>query len=293
MFFRVIRKIAQRHFFLHLLIPLAVGLLIEYRLNEFVVFVWSHGGRTVFEKLKNPAPVLGVVGTYLVVMYFVLRRETAIGMERIRSTRLEEALKDATGFFGVGAIRLREWFEPSPQVYLATIMKRKIEKIKKGEDFTYDRVLIFSKSAFRDLDSQYLNGYYAKALIDLHDAHGIGLGYLEPKEMDLIMEGFEVDEGKAIGYYPRWLPDWLLKVTPRSWRRIWNRRLALAVVYYGEKKRFLPFSKRGVIVDVGEIADAITDEDRNKAYEKLVSNIKDKVFEGSNIKAEHDFRKFF
>lgn len=288
MFFRVIRKIAQRHFFLHLLIPLAVGLLIEYRLNELVALAWSHGGRTIFEKLKNPAPVLGVVGTYLVVMYFFLRRETAIGMERIRSTKLEEALKDSTGFLGVGAIRLREWFEPSPQVYLATIMKRKIERVKKGENFTYNRVLIFSKSAFKDLDSQYLNGYYAKALIDIHDALGIGLGYLEPKEIDTIMKEFELDEGKAVGYYPPWLPGWLLKVTPHSWRRIWNRKLALSVVYNGQKKRFLPFSKHRVIVGVAEITDA-----KSSAYEKLVDKITAKVFEGVDIKPEHDFRKFF
>jgi|GEM_PF-5110336 len=285
MFFRVFRKIIQRHLKYHLLIPLVVGLLIEYGAEKLT----DHYHGDFWKVVGLLAPVLGILVTYLVVMYFVFKSETNIGIKRITSTKLEEALTNATGFLGLGAIELKEWFEPSPQVYLATIMKRKIEDPK----FSYNRVLVFSKSAFKDLDSQYLNGHYAKALIDIHMAHGVGLGYLKPKEIDMIMKGFEVDEGKAIGYYPRWLPSWLLKMTPRSWRRIWIRKLALAVVQYKEENRYLPFSKHGVIVDVGEIDDVITEAARNSAYAKLTTKISEKVFKGAKIDGDHDFTKLF
>lgn len=284
MFFRVIRKIIQRHFKYHLLIPLIVGLVVEY--GSELLEQRYHG---VFSSLLPFAPVVGIVGAYLAVTYIIFIHDTRIGIERITSLKLERALKDATGFFGVGAIGLREWFEPSPQVYLATIMKRKID----NPAFIYNRVLIFSESAFKDLRSQYLDGYYAKSLIEIHKAHEIGLGYLRPKEMDEIMATFDLAEGKAIGYYPPWLPEWLRKVTPRNWRRIGNRRLALAVVEYGDDNRFMPFSKRGVVVDVSEIADSITDEARKNAFHKLMIGIKDKVFEGPEIEAEHDFALFF
>jgi hypothetical protein len=285
MFFRVIRKIIQRHFKYHLLIPLIVGLLVEYG-SEFLEKRY-HG---IFSSVLPFAPILGVVGAYLAVTYIAFVHDTRIGIERITSLKLERALVEATGFFGLGAIGLREWFEPSPQVYLGTILNRKI----KNPAFIYNRVLIFSGSAYKDLNSQYLDGYYAKSLIEIHKAHEIGLGYLKPGEIDKIMaNNFDLAEGKAIGYYPHWLPEWLRKATPGSWRRIGNRKLALAVVEYGDKNRFMPFSKHGVVVDVGDTPDSITDEARKNAYEKLIKKIKDKVFDGAKIEAEHDFKEFY
>jgi hypothetical protein len=285
MFFRVIRKIIQRHLKYHLLVPLIVGILIEYGTHrlakkyEGAFWIW----------LDLLAPILGIVFAYLVVMYFVIKEETEIGIQRIQSTKLENALQDATGFLGIGVIELKEWFEPSPQVYLATIMKRKIE----NPDFIYNRVLIFSKSAFEDLKNQFLNYYYAKALIDIHKAHGIGLGYLTPAEMRAILEEFDLNEGKAIGAYPLWMPGWLLTITPKRWRGVWNRRLALAVVRYGDEDYFLHFSKHGVVVDVSEIPDAITDDARKKAYNKLVGKIRGKVFKGAAIDPDHDFLNYY
>lgn len=285
MFFRVLRKIFQRHLKYHLLIPLFVGLVIEYGTH----WLTEHRHGVFWTWLNLLAPLMGILAAYLVVMYFVIRSETDIGLRRIRSTKLEQALKDATGFLGIGAIDLREWFEPSPQVYLATIMERKIV----DPNFTYNRVLIFSKAAFKDLDSQYLNGYYAKALIDIHKAHRIGLAYLMPDDLDAIMRTFDLNEGKAIGYYPRWLPAWLLKITPESLLDIWNRSLALAVVEKGNKQRIMTFSIHGVLVDIHEIPDHITDETRIGAYSKLITAIKGKVFEGANIKPEYDFLQFY
>ena len=281
MFFRIIRKILQRHVKDHLLKPLAVGLTIEIVIKYLAR---GHEG-PIWTVLDVIAPLLGIFVTYLVVMYRIFKDETEVGMQRITSPTLERALERATGFFGIGAIELREWFEPSPQVYLASIMKRKLDY----PDFTYNRVLIFSKSAYKDLNSPYLNGYYAKALVDIHTRNGIGLAYLTPKELGSIMKKFGLDEGKAIGYYPAWLPNWLLKITPGSLRGVWHRRLALAVVKHGKDRRFLPFTKDGVIVEVKDIPDKITDEARNNAYSKLVDEIEKRVLKGTGIDPGHDF----
>jgi hypothetical protein len=276
MFFRVIRKIIQRHFKYHLLIPLVVGLLIEFGAG----FLERKYGGPVLKWVGPFAPILGFVGAYLVVMYFVFRSETNVGMKRIESTKLKEALKGATGYFAVGAIGLREWFEPSPQVYLATVMKRKLD----DRNFRYDRVLLFSRAAYKDLDSFYLNGYYAKALTNIHDSHGIRLAYLTPEEIEVIMKDFSLVEGKAIGYYPRWLSERLLSRTPRSWRGIWTRKLALGVVEYADRSRVMPFSKHRMIVDIDE-----SKPDARPAFDKLLTEIKKRVYNGSEIDAEHDF----
>ncbi len=234
MFFRVIRKIFQRHIKYHLIFPLIVGLGIEYATHRLIEtqkgLFWTW--------LSILAPVLGIVLTYLAVMFFIFRGETEMGLRRIGSNKLENALREATGFFGIGAIELREWFEPSPQVYLATILKRKIE----NPNFIYNRVFIFSEVAFRDLDSQYLNSYYAKALIEQHIAHGIGLAYLGPDELTGVMKHFNLDEVCAIGYYPRWLPRKLLKMTPR---RLVSKARLISCGIQGQHSAFHAIFKAG------------------------------------------------
>jgi hypothetical protein len=269
----------------HLIFPLVVGLGIEFETHRL-----AETRQGIFwTSLSLLAPIIGIVLTYLVVMFFVFRSETRMGLRRITSNKLEDALKEATGFLGVAAIDLREWFEPSPQVYLATILKRKMEK----SDFVYNRILVFSKSGFKDLNSQYLDFYFAKALIEQHKAHGIGLAYLRPAELTQIMRKFDVREGKAIGYYPNWLPVWLLKATPASWRTIWHRRLALSVVQQDGNERFMPFSKDRINVDVEDIKDKIPDDARINAYQKLVGEIRRTVFKGAVIDADHDFTTYY
>ncbi len=285
MFLRVIRKIFQRHLMYHLIFPLVVGLGIEYGTHRL-----AETRQGIFwTSLSLFAPILGIVLTYLAVMFFVFKSETQMGLRRIKSNKLEEALKHATGFLGIAAIDLREWFEPSPQVYLATILKRKIEK----PDFVYNRILVFSKSHFKDLDSQYLDYYFAKALIEQHKAHGIGLAYLSPEELTQVMKKFDIREGKAIGYYPNWLPDWLLKSTPASWLTVWHRRLALSVVQHDGAERFMPFSKHKINVDVKDIKDKIPDDARIRAYQKLVDEIRKMVFVEGAIDGDHDFTTYY
>lgn len=276
MFFRIIRKILQRHFKEHLLIPLIVGLAIEFG-AEFLERKY-HG---VFTYIRPVAPLLGVMGAYLVIMYFIFKRETEVGFKRIRSITLVEALKGAKGYFAVGAIDLKEWFEPSPQVYLASIMKRKLEY----KDFAYDRVLLFSKGGFKDAFIPYLSDYYARALVNIHVDHGIRLAFLKPNELDSIIAELKLDKGKAVGYYPSWLRETFLKFTPSIWKGLWNRRLALGeVIYPNGESKVLRFSKHGGFVDVDEA----TPEAR-AAYDELLKLIKERIYHGSDIEPNHDF----
>jgi hypothetical protein len=286
MILRVLRKIAQRHLNHHLLIPLVVGVAIEYlthRLTDaYREDLWA-------QTLALLAPVLGVFAAYFVVMYFVIREETRVGLQRIRSATLETALEDATGFLGMGVIELKEWFEPSSQVYLATIMKRKIEH----PAFAYNRVLLFSRGAFKDLDNQFLGHYPAKALIDIHRAHGIGLGYLRPGEVEDLTDALKPDEWKAIGVYPRWVKGWNLRFIPRRWRAAWIRRLALAVVERGGARHYLQFEKHERNVDISEIPGAVSGAARQEIYDRLVDEIRRRAFDGDAIDAEHDFLTFY
>jgi hypothetical protein len=285
MFLRVIRKVFQRHLMYHLILPLFVGFGIEYGTHRLVE---TRQG-VFWTTLSLFAPIIAVVATYLAVMVFVFRSETEMGLRRITSTTLEDALKKATGFLGIATIDLREWFEPSSQVYLATILKQKMQKA----NFVYNRVLLFSKSSFKDLDSQFLDNYYARALIEEHKAHDIGLAYLRPKELTQIMRKFSVSQKKAIGYYPAWLPDKLLKVKPARWLVTRHRRLALSVVQYDACERFMPFSKHKINIDVAKIEDRISDDTRTAAYQKLVTLIREIVFDDEGINPDHDFTKIY
>lgn len=286
MILRVLRKIARRHLNHHLLIPLVVGVGIEYVTHRLTD---AHREDLWAQTLALLAPVLGVFAAYFVVMYFVIREETRVGLQRIRSATLETALEDATGFLGLGVLELKEWFEPSSQVYLATIMKRKLEH----PGFVYNRVLLFSRGAFKDLNNQFLGHYPAKALIDIHRAHGVGLGYLRPEELEDLAEALGLDEWKATGVCPRWVRGWNLRFIPRRWRAAWIRKLALAVVERDGPRHYLRFEKHERNVDVSEIPGAVSGAARREVYNKLVDEIRLRAFDGDAVNAEHDFLTFY
>lgn len=295
MFFRVIRKIAQRQLLRHLFIPLVVGLIIDRSLP----FVAGYcGGLLNNEVAKLLAPILGVVGAYLVVMYFVLASETDKGMKRLGPSALEEALEGSTSYFAVAAINLREWFEPATQVYLATILKRKLSS---GAKFRYDRILLFfTDGDEKNLGSQYLSGYYARSLIEIHKLLDIQMAYLQPDEIAAILNELTETEKKAIGYHTRWLPEWVpnwaVNLFPLRWLWVRNKRLAFSLVEYPAKKRcVLPFSKRHYQVRITKIEEA----DEIAPYEKLVELIRRKVYKedppwpNAVVQGEHDFTKYY
>lgn len=288
MLFRAICKIISRHVLHHLLIPLLGGLLFET-----VLYVVRHGCGV--SASNNPVvsflvPSLGVVVTYFVVMFFLLAKETSVGLHSIGSKKLEIALQGAESFLGIAAIDMREWFEPSSQVYLAMILKHKMAH----ENFKYNRVLLFSRSDFKNLHSQFLDYYFAKALIEQHNSHGVGLAYLKPEELIEVMDLLGGKEAKAIGLYPWWLPVRIVDKMPASWRILSHRKLALAVVSYPDKPRkFMRFTKDDVEIEVADLDSAANNSERAQAYQKLVEAIEKRALKENKIEAEHDFTGFY
>jgi hypothetical protein len=293
MFLRIIRKIFARHLTLHFIVPIIVGLIVE---SWIAWWRCTENCKPWIDYLFNLERLVLIVvafAVYLVVMFVILWIETNKGMRRLGLGVLEEVLQDATGYFSVATIKLREWFEPSTQVYLATLLRRKLE----SPNFRHDRALLFfTKGKFKDLSSQYLDGYFAKAFIEIHKLHEIGLGYLEPNHVAEILESLSVEESKAIGYYPPKWPNALLKVAPlhRLRKRKRSRRLAFALVEQESGRRcVLSFSKHGERIGLKKIEDERT----VACYEKVVNLIKKEVYvPGSfdhEIKASRDFTRFY
>lgn len=293
MFLRIIRKIFARHLALHFIVPIIVGLIVES------LIAWKRCTTNCKPWLDylftlERGVLIGVAFViYLVVMFLILRDETKKGMRRLGLGVLEEALQDATSYFSVATIKLREWFEPSTQVYLATLMRRKLE----APDFRHDRVLLFfTKGQFKDLNSQYLDGYFAKAFIETHKMSGIGLGYLEPSQVSKILKDLSIEERKAVGYYPARWPNGLLKVVSLHWlrKRKRSRRLAFAFVEQGPGRRcVLAFSKHGERIGLTKIED----ENTVSCYEKLVKLIRAGVYVSDapnlKIRPSRDFISFY
>jgi len=295
MFFRVIRKIAQRQLLRHLFIPLVVGFIIERSLPSVAGYC---GGLLNNQIAKLTAPILGVIGAYPVIMYLVLANETDKGMKRLGPSALEEALEHSTSYFAVAAINLREWFEPATQVYLATILKRKLSP---DQNFRYDRILLFfTDDDEKDLGSQYLSGYYARSLIEIHKLLGIQMAYLQPDEISAILKELTIKEKKAIGYHTRWLPEWVpnraVNLFPLRWLWVRNKRLAFSIVEYPDRTTcVLPFSKRHFRVRITKIEGA----NEIAPYEKLVGLIRKKVYKedppwpNAVVRSEHDFTNYY
>lgn len=112
---------------------------------------------------------------------------------------LSDSLEGADRYFAIGTIPLREWFEPDPLLYLATIIQQQYRPRQPGTQaaagaatpaagalagaaFRHERVLLFFKDAdFRALQASYLDQHYARSFSAIHDRFGITLAYLRKK----------------------------------------------------------------------------------------------------------------
>ncbi len=119
--FRLLRRIAQEHLAIHLLIPTIVGISVEGAIAYWVSNARSWGAlRQYLFSIERVGLLLGFLITYLVLMYYFIKRETDVGLKRLGVAELEETLRNANGYFAIATIKLKEWFDPAAQVYLAT-----------------------------------------------------------------------------------------------------------------------------------------------------------------------------
>src|SRR5690349_8816924 len=137
---RIIFSRLKKHLLYHLIIPLIGGISVEYLSHRWVgeesKIVSFFGGVFWFRTLVL---IAGVGISWVLVMLLLINHETKRRVTRLNLMKLEKRLNSATAYYGVSIIPLEDWFDPGSQLYLAKLLKRKLE----ADDFEHDRTLIF------------------------------------------------------------------------------------------------------------------------------------------------------
>jgi hypothetical protein len=272
-------------------IPLAIGILVEAVYTNVGDHVsWGQVPITLLSGHRI-ALYVGVLVAYVTVISLIARSETNIGLRRIELNALAATLRGASSLFAVAPTPLEEWFDPAAQVYFATLFGARLNST---HPLRYERVLLLpSRKSKRYLDSDYLDGYFAKCLIHIHKELGIDLYFLEWDEIEAILDGLSDAEKKSIGYYSSLsarlaMSHFKFLTWPRRRRRV--RRIACGVIETSTQKTVFSFTKRDNVVDVA----MQDDKERTDAYLKFVGLIKAALYDGAGkIKYIHDFTKYY
>jgi hypothetical protein len=287
---RNISSRVKKHLLYHLIIPLIGGIGVEALVHELVAednIIASAWGLFVFRALIL---IVGVTLSWLLVMFLLIGHETRKNLSRRNLMRLEKRLNTATGYYGVSIIHLADWFEPGSQLYLAKLLKRKLEV----DNFEHDRTLLFFSN--RELENARVDltdeRHYAKCLAFMHRDFGIPLSFLKRQEIfEILKDGLEEDERLQLGCYPRWTtwrPFTRLQRVRLHWlrRRIPQLDFGLATPNHGE-----PFVLR-VSMNEGQLrVMEELEKEKAKPYIKLANLIKSRVYEldQTTLKSDYDF----
>lgn len=271
MIYRVLTVLLSRHVVAHLFIPLLVGLAVE------MVVVYSHGSFPPWLKFVKEKfwLILGVVITYVIIAAYYIYRDTSNQRERSQLYDLGEALATAKSFFATNTLPLKEWFEPSTQIYFARIIKQQIL----DKDFRHERVLLlFTDADLKNYRTPFLDEHYAKALIDIHNNYEIELAVLEREEIYEILGELSFEEKKQLNLYPfgiDWCPDFIRDRYLRIRRCIPELDFAF-ITHADSMVTVFPFSKRGKSQRISS-----SEQKYNEliaAYENLMNKIKEKIY---------------
>lgn len=288
MFYAILARILRKHVLFHLIIPLAVGVLVE-----LVYIVREHGQPRELLSANHIALYAGVFVAYFVVTGLLIRSETDIGIRRIELNDLAGKLRGAKSLFTVAPTPLEEWFDPAAQGYFATLYG---ERLASDKPFRYERVLIFpARNTRKLLNADYLDGYYAKCLIGIHKRLSIDLYFLEWRDIRAILEQLTPAEKIDIGYYPSYaasLPPLLLNLRMLPVRRKRVRRIASGVIETSSgARRAFDFKKHDNVVDV-EVLEK--QPQRANAYIHLVDLIKQTLYdEHGVVQPIYDFTAYY
>jgi hypothetical protein len=293
MFYRVAGRILRRQALFHLLIPLIAGVLAEiFYTWLFDANAWAHLSAHL---LSGPriALFVGIFIAYFAVMFILIWRETKIGLRQIYLAVLADELKTAKSLFAIGTMNFDEWFDPAVQVYLATIYNRKRDGDLAGhEKFRYERILLLvGRSAKKDFEAAYLDGYHAECLMRIHQSLDINLYFLLWRDIVEILGQLSAKDKADLGYYPAWfayVPNIVAKllifIVGRR-RRV--RKVAVGVLEMGDNsKSVFRFSKRDKLLSV-RIEKSVT------ASAKFAELIKAKIYKPgtSTVQTQYNFTK--
>ncbi len=280
----VLRRIFAKHILYHMAIPLVVGALFEFvytKMSKSISF-----GQAVSEMTASQhiVPVLGVLVAYLVVMYFILSRETeSVPYNPYNIGAVDDHLSEATGYFAVNQVHLRDWLTPGGFRYYSLLLRKKRRVEEAGKAFQYQRVMIFaSEREYNDALTQALDRPHAWALAQSHRDFRIPLSYIKPEEFRTLLDAIPQDD-RAAFLKPQAWPKWLIKLI--GYRRCtWMFHFDFALIERpgGDIVLLAPTGKENV---------RIVRDQRVKVYEQLIDKIKDIVHSEGRVRGDHEFRK--
>jgi hypothetical protein len=274
-----LRKIFAKHFLYHMAIPLIGGALTELYVVPYLGLTPPIGLTDLFTA-KHLVPVVGVVTSYLVVMFFIVTKEVSVPFETANFRRVEQALRDATSYFALCDIPMREWFEPGAFKYYSLLQSKKEADPHR---FRYERVIVFKREADRRYaEETVLDRYHADALATSHRKFQIPMGWLPPTEFREILNRVPKEHRLLFRRIPavlRVLPPWIMRRLPLP------AQLDFAVIERpsGKAVIIVPFKKSPTVVLQGDDATpyvAFADAIRAKVYQ-----------EDGTIRLDHDFAR--
>ena len=275
----------SRHLVWHLIVPLIVGLGVE------IFFVYIYGNFhewSEFVKEKSSL-IIGVIATYVAISAFFIHRETSNQIERSQLDDLTESLTSAKSFFATNTLSLKEWFEPSTQIYFARIVKQQMDT-----GFQHVRVvLLFTDGEIKNYRTGYIDEHYVKALIEIHKIYDIDLAVLERRDIDDILSGMSFEEKKLLNLFPFWIQDWSPKFIQNGYLKTRWRipELDFAFITHANEAgaTVFPFSKRGRSKRICSWEEK--NQKRVEAYATLMSEIKKTIYNGDEIRSHYIFAK--
>lgn len=300
MLWKILFRIAKRQAWYHLIIPILGGVTFEtctalilrddrtWNVGQNWQYLKSQEFFAQMVSLEKFSLIGGIVVTYFAMMIFFVKKETSPKVKELDLAVLEKGLENAKSCFATSMIPMESWFDPTAQMYLASIINQR----SGSGTFVHERVLLFfNRREVKSLDVPFLDGYYAKCLSHLHHHYGIPLSFLEPDEILKVLRGLTPDDRRNIG-----CPWYLIQLCERipsrflrfGMRRIRGLDFALITKNGGATAltSTIVLRVRRVLTHVG--IETITDQ-RVRSYERLAEAFKQKTHTNGVVNAEHNF----
>jgi hypothetical protein len=283
---RLFWRIFKAHAALHLGLPLVVSILIGS-----AVAIWEGHRPTDLRGYWLAGPIwelLAIYFTFVLVFLVSASRETKVRMADIAV--LKDALPGSSGYLGLGVIGFEEWFDPSVQAYLSTIVAHQL----KTPGYCHERVLLFfDDAALEDVHLSYSSEHYARCFTAIHEEFGIPLSFLRPDELADVLEALPEADRQRIGWRPRgvgFLPGALSRLVTRHWLKRHVSTRAFLVTRPAGPPVVLRFSKEHRVLNISKLNDA----EAVQGYVRLADLVKARIYKPGtmDLSRNHEFSSY-
>ena len=278
--FRFLWRIAREALTLHLLLPLLGSILV----GSFVAYLRGTSFAALPSYwLEHSVELITVYAVFIAVLVYLAQRETGIRVTNLAT--LDDVLPGSHSYFALAAIPLREWFDPSVQVYLARLFAHQAST----PGFRHERVLLFlTRGTFLDVHSSLLDEFYARCLSKLHRQFGAELAFLRPEDLFELLGKLSPSDKAALGYSRTARLIHRMKI---SWR---PRHLVDALAFAEVKAADGSTCIVTFLNSPGELSvRTITNPVRMRPYQALLKLVRETIyFTGTTtLKADYGFAK--